>query len=509
MSYDEILHQVGGFGKYQKKVFMLLCLPSILVGFHIFAGVFIFTTPDFHCRVANRTLSTSNVCTYLNGKNETEICEEFSFDEKSVFKHTAVTDWGLVCEKRFYKALADSLFMVGLMIGSMCFGWISDKYGRRLAFFIALVLQVVFGIFSGLSPNYYLFVLCRMILAGATISVFIVAFILAMEMADGKFRAYIGIIMMLFSSFGYLTLALFAYLVTEWRVFQILISLPGLVFLSYWKIIPESPHWLITNNRKDDLTKWIEKVAKYNGIKLSSEVYQSLVQDTVPTNKNIVKQITLLDIFRYPNLRKRSLTIFFAWFVISGVYYGLSWNTNNLGGNPFLNFIISAAVEIPGYSFLLFALNKFGRRTILSSAMSLSGIMLILTIFTQSEQNGLMIAFAMLGKMAITTSYGTIYVFTSEQFPTVIRNIGLGSGSTSARIGGILAPHINSLVDFWNPLPLLIFGTLALVSGLLNLFLPETLNKILPETIEESENFGKKDVTKNHNYVEQEVLENK
>lgn len=61
------------------------------------------------------------------------------------------------------------------------------------------------------------------------------------------------------------------------------------------------------------------------------------------------------------------------------------------------------------------------------------------------------IASAMFGKLAITASYGTVYVFSTEQFPTVIRNAGLGAGSTSARVGSILAPLINLTV------PIIIF----------------------------------------------------
>lgn len=54
----------------------------------------------------------------------------------------------------------------------------------------------------------------------------------------------------------------------------------------------------------------------------------------------------------------------------------------------------------------------------------------------------------MIGKLAITASYGTIYIFSTEQFPTVIRNAGLGAGSTSARLGSIFAPLINETVSF-------------------------------------------------------------
>jgi len=60
----------------------------------------------------------------------------------------------------------------------------------------------------------------------------------------------------------------------------------------------------------------------------------------------------------------------------------------------------------------------------------------------------------MLGKLAITASYGTVYIFTAEQFPTVIRNVALGAASTSARIGGVLTPYFNYLVRMclWMPI---------------------------------------------------------
>nr|CAD7456248.1 unnamed protein product [Timema tahoe] len=109
----------------------------------------------------------------------------------------------------------------------------------------------------------------------------------------------------------------------------------------------------------------------------------------------------------------------------------------------------------------------------------------------ETDMPWLLITFAMIGKLAITASYGTVYVFSAEQFPTVIRNVALGASSTCARVGGILAPYVNLLADYWQPLPLLIFGVLALTAGLFSLLLPETLDKKLPDTIEEGENFGK------------------
>ncbi len=71
-----------------------------------------------------------------------------------------------------------------------------------------------------------------------------------------------------------------------------------------------------------------------------------------------VRGTSILDLFATPNLRAKSLNLFFSWFVNSGTYYGLSLSASNLGGNPYFNFFLSAAVEIPAYLINLALLNQ-------------------------------------------------------------------------------------------------------------------------------------------------------
>lgn len=67
----------------------------------------------------------------------------------------------------------------------------------------------------------------------------------------------------------------------------------------------------------------------------------------------------------------------------------------------------------------------------------------------------------------------------------------MGISSTAARIAGILSPFMLELGSLWEPLPFILFGGLSIAAGLLALLLPETKDKILPETLEEGEAFGK------------------
>ncbi|PNF24518.1 Organic cation transporter protein [Cryptotermes secundus] len=532
MAYDDILPYLGEFGRYQKRIYLLLCLPAILCALHKLAGVFLQANIKHRCQLPyeydNATYNLPEInmtipwdskanswssCTRLDANftpeyfnssitaNKSVKCEKWIYDT-SVYKSSAVTEFNLVCDDAHFRVMADSLFMVGALLGSIIFGDMSDRFGRRPIFFLSLVLQVVFGLLAAAATEYYTFMLCRLVIGSTTSGVFLVAYVIAMEMVGPTKRLYAGVVCQFFFTTGYILTAAFAYFIKDWRILQVALSAPGIVFLCYWWFVPESARWLITKGRGVEAKEILLKAAKENKVTIPEDILDNLLTKTGMANgdlpseqgarekKTRARKATLFHLFHYPNLRKRTLVILFSWFVNSGTYYGLSWNTSNLGGNDYINFLLAGAVEYPGYAFLLLTLNRWGRKAVLCGCMIVGGVALLLTSVVPSDMNWLIITLAMIGKMVITSSYGTVYVFSAEQFPTVVRNIGIGAASTSARIGGILAPYTLLLGDQWRPLPLLIYGALALCGGLLSLLLPETLNKKLPDTIEEGEMFG-------------------
>ncbi|KAH8417902.1 hypothetical protein KR222_007948, partial [Zaprionus bogoriensis] len=533
MGYDDVITHLGEFGRYQKRIYLLLCLPAIVCAFHKLAGVFLLARPDFRCLLPHEDAATArfeslardkwflaypndsvsgkpDTCEYfdvdysegyLSGShtasyNGTVRCSSFLYD-RSQYLSTAITEWDLVCSRSLLGATSDSMFMLGVLLGSFFFGQMSDKLGRKPTFFASLVIQLIFGVIAGVAPEYFSYTISRLIVGATTSGVFLVAYVIAMEMVGASYRLFAGVAVQMFFSVGFMLTAGFAYFIHEWRWLQIALTLPGLLFMCYYWIVPESARWLLSKGRKEEAFVIIEKAAKENKVEIPSEIYEQLIEEVAEKKKAdelAASQPTasVFDLLRYPNLRRKTLLIFFDWFVNSGVYYGLSWNTNNLGGNQLVNFVISGAVEIPGYSLLLFTLNRYGRRTTLCVTMMIAGVSLLLTVFVPSDMNWLIITCAMIGKLAITSSYGTVYIFTAEQFPTVVRNVGLGASSMIARVGGILAPYLKLLGEIWRPLPLVICGALSLTAGLLSLLLPETLNKPMPETIEDGENFGKR-----------------
>ena len=92
---------------------------------------------------------------------------------------------------------------------------------------------------------------------------------------------------------------------------------------------------------------------------------------------------------------------------------------------------------------------------------------------------------ALLGKLCLSSSFSVVYIHSAEIFPTTVRNSGMGLVSVAARVGGIMAPFIVSLGEFIPQLQFTVLGLMSLLAGLLNLRLPETAGRQLPDTIQD------------------------
>ena len=49
--------------------------------------------------------------------------------------------------------------------------------------------------------------------------------------------------------------------------------------------------------------------------------------------------------------------------------------------------------------------------------------------------------------MCVSSGFEVIYILSTELFPTVVRNVGLGTSSACARAGSMVSPYIAQLVS--------------------------------------------------------------
>ncbi|PVD29236.1 hypothetical protein C0Q70_11833 [Pomacea canaliculata] len=263
----------------------------------------------------------------------------------------------------------------------------------------------------------------------------------------------------------------------------------------FYHFIPESPRWLVSRGRRQEASAIVRHAARVNKVVVSEKVLS--LQDL----QNDGPGVKFWQLFTHRRLLVRCLIVFFNWFIVTCIYYGLGLNVGSLSGDIYLNFLYASIAETLSYVLCLVLLNRIGRRTLHCFTMLLGGISCVAIILPVlfGDQNTAWVATAlsMVGKFGISASFAIIYVFTAELFPTFVRNSIVGASSVSARFGSMASPYINSLSyyvsgSFGVALPSLIFGGSAIVAGLASLWLPETHLRQLPETIEDAENFGKK-----------------
>ncbi|XP_046579592.1 solute carrier family 22 member 5-like [Haliotis rubra] len=251
----------------------------------------------------------------------------------------------------------------------------------------------------------------------------------------------------------------------------------------------ESIRWLAVKGHLEEARRIVTRIAKFNKKPVPDMSILELIAEEERAERNKAKSYSYIDLVRTRTLRSRTLITSFLWISISIVYYVITFGVRNLSGDFYLNLMIMALLEVPMSFVELFTVSVFSRRWACAILLSFSAVACIgVSIVTKLAPADIKVplenGFAISGKLSTVSAWALIETLSSEQYPTVVRNLAYAAQNTAARSGGIVAAQIFSLdsKDDLMP-PFLAMGILMSFTALSCFGLEETSEKALEDTM--------------------------
>uniref|UniRef100_A0A914WPH9 Major facilitator superfamily (MFS) profile domain-containing protein n=1 Tax=Plectus sambesii TaxID=2011161 RepID=A0A914WPH9_9BILA len=400
-------------------------------------------------------------------------------------------EWDLLCEGEDQVHNSLSVQMVGVMIGALVFGQISDLYGRKWTVIGTLTCLCGSGAASAFSTNLHIFFLFRAVIGFFLGGVMTVMYVFFVEILPYKHRLWIKTLVTWSPS--YIVFSLLAYFTGTWRVLAVasnLLAAPGIILICF---LNESPRWLIQQGRQKEAEDSLRSIAKWNRCVVDEDELKSIVEKEIVLNKQRHTAGTRYffhHLFYSWKLMRYTAVMMIAWFTTGCISYGLLFNLGKLSGSLYLNSVFYGLVRY-ATAIIIAALDyfvkKIGRKVIQSFCLSVIIIcfsaIFAVTYFEVSTQFASYVRILSLCAAAMTSPLWLLaYLLTAELYPTAVRNLANGYASTWARVAGIVAPQILSTSKLWAPAPYLVLILMAVVDLVaFDTMLPETKGKPLPE----------------------------
>ncbi|XP_017013613.2 organic cation transporter protein-like [Drosophila takahashii] len=518
-SLDAILVRIGQFGRYQIINYVLLCVPMLFNAFFSISYVFTASTVVHRCNVPQCDNSTSVydenwlnfTIPYKNSAidachryavNETEAPDPFlGYCAKDYFttesetcghdfkfrdeEKTISTEFGIYCEDEWKLSMVGTINNVGQFVGIPLGGFFADRFGRRTMLAVAGSLSALMGVIRSLSSSYSMFMVFEFLDMAVGSTLFPTAFLLAIELVGPKRRVAAATIITIFYALGEAFLGFLASQVQHWRWLLRVLYVPAVLQILFLWILPESVRWLLSQGAEEKAADVLRRAARINKRALPEEqVEELLASNRQKLSQANESQYPIMRAVRFFSLRIANCCL--CWFTHTLIALGLSLNSVNLGGNKYTNFMLNGFIQIPGLLLPLVIMDRVGRRYSLCVSMLLCAICMGASAGVPEDNYAGSLILFLIGKLAITCSFQILYFFTSEIFPTNVRNSLLSLCSMVGRIGSMLAPQTPLLAKYYIYAPQILFATFALISGFLTLAFPETADKVLPTTMEEA-----------------------
>lgn len=364
-----------------------------------------------------------------------------------------------------------SFYVAGAVAGALVFGWTTDRFGRRLVFYVTLIIYLAGVLLSALAWDFWSFALFRG-LTGFGIGGEYAAVNSAIdELIPAKYRGRVDPIVngsfWLGAAFGALATP---FLLDQkvfaanlgWRLGFGIGGMLGLSILFLRRFVPESPRWLVTHCRGDEAEATVKEIED----KVEADTGQPLPKPDGWLEVHPRKSFGLTLIFSamLGKYRERSIlaltlmvaqsflynSVFFTFGLILAHFYHVP--------NERIGFYILplAIGNFCGPLLLGHLFDTIGRRRMISLTFGLSGVLLILTavLFGLDRLTALTQTIAWLAIFFFASpAASSAYLTASEIFPLETRALAIACFyALGTALGGSIAPAVfGRLIETGSP----------------------------------------------------------
>ncbi|XP_014770444.1 solute carrier family 22 member 4 isoform X5 [Octopus bimaculoides] len=506
---DGLMHALGHTKYFHTTQFILISGSIIIASTNSFLYMFYALTPEYQCNnltefqfnqyniSINETSVIYDKCSIdiintdegLATKNRTLDCVNGYYYTTPVDK-SIVSQWDLVCNSVGLAESTQTVYTLGQVISGLLAPCLIEKFGRKPTRVSSHALLLVFNLIAAFSPSYWLFTIMRFLIGGAREAYTLSTAVLLSELYPKEKRIIMFCLYMNIWAIYNCVLGYIAYILKDysWNVsFLFNAVLSGYFILDFF-FLKESLRWLFANSKVKAAEKIVKKAAKQNRVDFDKVWRITLTDSSRPATDGHVNETSLECRNSKPHTE-----------IDGKIVADQSQIQTGKGTSHFVKLLAIFKSSYLRKITIIISIEMFGHKIALQFWKTFAAVCIMSTSLTKifaekdntTEYIILVLYILAFAGLVACASGDTIYI--SELYPTQIRSVGSGFATTSMRIVCLATPFLKLLAVVAPWAPGIIIGTGCIISSiLLQVFLPETGNRVLPQTIEDVNMMEKK-----------------